>query len=118
MKESGFIEQMMVVGGDDKKFVSALIVPSFVNCTQWGKENGIAFTSNQQIVTNPKIIALINGEVEKYNKDFGSWEQVKKFHLLANEWTVEAGELTPTMKGKRKVIYERYAKEVSDLYKD
>lgn len=118
MKESRYIEQMMVVGGDDKKFISALIVPSFLNLHDWAKENGVSVTSNEQIVTNEKIKALINAEVEKYNKDFGNWEQVKKFHLLQNEWTVEAGELTPTMKVKRKVIYERYSKNVDELYKD
>ena len=118
MKESRYIEQMMVVGGDDKKYISALIVPSFLNLNDWAKENGIAAHANEQIVSNEKIKALINAEIEKYNKDFGNWEQVKKFHLLSNEWTVEAGELTPTMKLKRKVIYERYAKYVGDLYKD
>ena len=118
MKESRYIEQMMVVGGDDKKYISALIVPSFLNLNDWAKENGIAAHANEQIVSNEKIKALINAEIEKYNKDFSNWEQVKKFHLLSNEWTVEAGELTPTMKLKRKVIYERYAKHVGDLYKD
>ncbi len=118
MKESRYIEQMMVVGGDDKKFVSALIVPSFLNLHDWAKENGVSVTSNEQIVSNEKIKALINAEVEKYNQDFGKWEQVKKFHLLSSEWTVEAGELTPTMKVKRKVITERYQHHVNDLYKD
>lgn len=118
MKESRYIEQMMVVGGDDKKFISALIVPSFLNLHDWAKENGIQVSGNEQIVTNEKIKALINAEIDKYNRDFGKWEQVKKFHLLSAEWTVEAGELTPTMKLKRKVIYERYANHVDNLYKD
>ena len=118
MKESRYIEQMMIVGGDDKKFISALIVPSFLNLHDWAKENDVTVTSNEQIVTNEKIKALINAEVEKYNKDFGKWEQVKKFALLNNEWTVEAGELTPTMKVKRKIIYEKYSNHVNDLYKD
>ncbi len=118
MKESRYIEQMMVVGGDDKKFISALIVPSFLNLHDWAKENGVQVNSNEHIVTNDKIKALINAEIEKYNRDFGKWEQIKKFHLLSAEWTVEAGELTPTMKLKRKVIYERYANHVDNLYKD
>jgi len=118
MKESRYIEQMMIVGGDDKKFISALIVPSFLNLHDWAKENGVHVNSNEQIVSNEKIKALINAEVEKYNQDFGKWEQVKKFALLHNEWTVEAGELTPTMKVKRKVIYERYAKTVNELYRE
>lgn len=118
MKESRYIEQMMVVGGDDKKFVSALIVPSFINLRDWAKENGIEADSNEQIVGNEKIRQLINEEVEKFNRDFGKWEQVKKFTLLSNEWTVEGGELTPTMKVKRKIIYERYAPHVEEMYKD
>jgi len=118
MKESRYIEQMMVVGGDDKKYIAALIVPSFVNLHDWAKENGESFSSNEQIVGNDKIKALINAEVEKYNQDFGKWEQVKKFALLTSEWTVDAGELTPTMKVKRKVITERYTHHVNDLYKD
>lgn len=118
MKESPFIEQMMVVGGDDKKYVSALIVPSFLNLQEWCKQNGIQAESNDQIVSNDKIKQLINAEVEKFNRDFGKWEQVKKFTLLSNEWTVEGGELTPTMKVKRKIIYERYAPHVEEMYKD
>lgn len=118
MKESPYIEQMMVVGGDDKKYVSALIVPSFLNLQEWCKQNGIQVESNDQIVSNDKIKQLINQEVEKFNRDFGKWEQVKKFTLLSNEWTVEGGELTPTMKVKRKIIYERYAPHVEEMYKD
>lgn len=118
MKESPFIEQMMVVGGDDKKYISALIVPSFLALKDWARQQGIQADSNEQIVNNDKIKQLINNEVEKFNRDFGKWEQVKKFTLLTNEWTVDAGELTPTMKVKRKVIYERYAPHVEDMYKD
>ncbi len=118
MKESRFIEQMMVVGGDDKKYIAALIVPSFVNCLDWAKENGVSVTNNTEIVSNEKIKALINAEVEKYNNDFGKWEQVKKFALLSAEWSVEAGELTPTMKVKRRVIAERYRVTIEELFTD
>lgn len=117
MKESRFIEQMMVVG-NDQKFVAALIVPSFLNLQDWAKENNLSVASNEQIVNNDKIKQLINEEVERYNSDFGKWEQVKKFTLMSEEWTVEGGQLTPTMKLKRKVIMERYTKEVNDLYCD
>ena len=115
MKESKFIEQMMVVG-DDRKFVSALIVPSFTNLKDWAAQNGIEVEHPHQIVDNSKIKELINSEVEKYNKDFGHWEQVKKFTLLTEEWTVEGGQLTPTMKVKRKVVTERYKDNVEKMY--
>lgn len=118
MKESRFIEQIMVVGGDDKKFVSALIVPSFQNVRDWAKENGIEAETNEQIVSNEKIKSLINQEVERYNKNFGHWEQIKKFELLNREWTVEEDELTPTMKLKRKVISAKYNLHVERIYKD
>ncbi len=115
MKESKYIEQMMVVG-DDRKFVSALIVPSFLNLKDWAAQNGIEVEHPHQIVDNSKIKELINSEVEKFNKDFGHWEQVKKFTLLTEEWTVEGGQLTPTMKVKRKVVTERYKDHVEKMY--
>jgi long-chain acyl-CoA synthetase len=116
MKESRFIEQIMIVGGDAMKFVSALIVPSFAQIMDWAKANGLQFDNHQQIVDNSKIKELINAEVEKYNREFGKWEQVKKFTLLKQEWSVETGELTPTMKPKRKVIYEKYKREIEVMY--
>lgn len=118
IKESRFVEQIMVVGGDTMKFVSALIVPSFAQITEWAKANGLTLASRDQIVDNSKIKELINAEIEKYNKEFGKWEQVKKFTLLTREWSVETGELTPTMKLKRKVIYEKYKAEIESMYRD
>ncbi len=115
MKESKFIEQMVVVG-DERKFVSALIVPSFLQIKDWATQQGLLLEKPEDIVDNSKIKELINAEVEKYNRDFGKWEQVKKVTLLSEEWTVEGGLLTPTMKVKRKVIMERYNKEIEKMY--
>lgn len=116
MKESPYIEQIMIVGGDDKKFVSALIVPSFLQVTTWAKQNGLSFKTTQELVSNKKIHDLIHKDVHKFNHDFGHWEQVKKFVLLPEEWSVESGELTPTMKPKRKVINERYKAVIESMY--
>lgn len=116
LKESRYVEQIMVVGGDDKKYISALIVPSFVNLRDWALQNNVPADSPAQLVNNDKIKALINAEIDALNHHFGKWEQVKKVALLDQEWTVEAGELTPTMKLKRKAIYERHATQVADLY--
>ncbi len=116
MKECPFIEQMMVVGGDDKKFIAALIVPSFIQLSAWAKEHDLNFNSNCELIALPKIIALMEQEVEKLNPNFGHWEQIKKIKLLPEEWSVETGELTPTMKLKRKVIYEKYAKEIEGIF--
>jgi long-chain acyl-CoA synthetase len=102
--------------GDNMKFVTALIVPSFLHLQAWAKEHNIPYESNQQIVGNEKIKALINEEISRTNKEFGHVEQVKKFELLDKEWTIEDGELTPTLKVKRKVILSRYEKLVDQMY--
>ncbi|MFN8276400.1 MAG: long-chain fatty acid--CoA ligase [Chitinophagales bacterium] len=117
LKESHYIEQVMLVG-DNMKFVSALIVPSFANLQAWANEQGIAYESNRQIVDNEKVKALIHADIEKCNKEFGQVERVKKFVLLDKEWTIEDGELTPTLKVKRKAILARYAQLVEQLYLD
>jgi long-chain acyl-CoA synthetase len=117
MKECPFIEQMMVVGGDDKKFIAALIVPSFVQLSAWAKEHELTFNSNNELITLPNTIAFMEQEAEKLNPNFGHWEQIKKTKLLPDEWSVETGELTPTMKPKRKVIYEKYAKEIEAIFR-
>lgn len=116
MKECPYIEQMMVVGGDDKKFIAALIVPSFLQLSAWAKEQELAFNSNSELIALPKVIAFMEQEVEKLNPNFGHWEQIKKIKLLPEEWSVETGELTPTMKPKRKVIYEKYGREIEGIF--
>lgn len=115
LKESRFIEQVMLLG-DNERFISALIVPSFLNLEAYCKENNIVYESASKIIDNEKIKQLILNEVENFNKDLGQVEKVKKVKLLANEWTIEAGELTPTLKVKRKVVIEKYQKEISELY--
>lgn len=115
MKESMLIEQMAVIG-ENKKFVSALVVPSVDGLKDWCNNNGVQFDTLENVVKNQKVLDAIEAEINKYNEDFGRWEQVKKFTLLPQEWSVETGELTPTMKLKRRVINERYAKEIEELY--
>lgn len=116
LKESAYIEQIMVVGGDDKKFVSALIVPSFPQLAVWAIKNGITATGNEELVQDSKIHELIHKEIKKFNAFFGHWEQIKKFTLLPVDWTVETGELTPTMKPKRKIISEKYSTAIKAMY--
>ena len=116
-RENFFIEQIMVVG-ESKKFVSAVIVPAFPVLEQWAAENGITFTYRSDLVANPKVLAKYQGIIDEINPNFSHIEQIKKFKLLVNEWTAESGELTPTMKLKRKVINERYTKEIESIYND
>lgn len=116
MKESPFIEQMMVVGAD-RKFAGALIVPSMSNLTEWCQKHGIKNNGTiHQLLNDPKVIELYKGIVEEYNQQFNHVEQVKKFELLDSEWTIDGGELTPTLKLKRKVIMEKYKNAVERIY--
>lgn len=115
MKESPFIEQMMVVG-ENQKFVSALIVPAFDYLKDWSAKNGVSYNTKEELVTNPKVLKAIQDEVEGYNKDFGKVEQVKKFKLLSTDWTVDNGIMTPTMKVKRDVVMKQYQSDIDAIY--
>jgi len=115
MKESMFIEQMMVVGAG-KKFASALIVPSFTNLKLWCKENKVEYLSNEEIVSNEQVIRLFQSAINSYNPEFNHVEQIKKFVLLPEEWSIDNGELTPTGKMKRRVILEKYKTEIDTMY--
>ncbi|MEI3801809.1 long-chain acyl-CoA synthetase [Chitinophaga ginsengisegetis] len=114
-KESPYIEQIMIVG-EDRKFTAALIVPSFSNLRNWAQKRGITATSNEELVKNPDVQDLYKQAVDKYNQFFSHIEQVKKYILLPHEWTVDNGELTPTLKAKRKVILEKFKKEIDSIY--
>ena len=117
MKESQFIEQIIVVG-EGEKHASALIVPAFQFVRDWLKEQGQeANISNEELVKLKLVRDTIDKEVVKYNQNFGKVEQIKKIVLLDKEWTVEDGELTPTMKLKRKVIHERFKETIEGIYK-
>jgi long-chain acyl-CoA synthetase len=107
-----------MVVGESKKFVSALIVPAFPVLEQWAKEHEVTFTDRTNLINNPKIVAKFQSIVDELNPNFSHIEQIKKFKLLTSEWTPESGELTPTMKIKRKVINDKYAKEIDAIYND
>ncbi|MDE3252333.1 MAG: long-chain fatty acid--CoA ligase, partial [Bacteroidota bacterium] len=115
LKESPFVEQVMVVGSE-RKFVGALIVPSFHNLRDWMKEKGIPFTSNEEAINHPKVMEMYLGLVEKFNQYFNHVEQIKKFELLPREWTIETGEMTPKMSLKRKVVMEKYRDAIERIY--
>ncbi|HIP33025.1 MAG TPA: long-chain fatty acid--CoA ligase [Crocinitomicaceae bacterium] len=116
-KESRFIEQIMVIG-EGQKFPSALIVPSYDFLKEWAKRKGIDIGdgSNKSLIGNPKIKARIEEEVEEFNNGFGNWERLKCIELLENELSIEGGELTPTLKLKRKKIMEKYKVIVDKIY--
>lgn len=114
-KESLLIEQLMVVGAD-KNYPASLIVPSFDGLREYCKRKDIPYLSDSEIITNPKILEKYQEEIDGLNKYFAKWEQIKRFKLLDKPWGIESGELTPTMKLKRKVIYQKYEKEIESIY--
>ncbi|WP_213523225.1 long-chain fatty acid--CoA ligase [Nonlabens sp.] len=111
MKQSRFIEQVMVIG-EGEKMPAALIQPNFLFLTDWAKRKGIAFENWNDLCNNERVIARYQKEVEEHNQKFGKWERVKTFELTPEEWTIEAEHLTPTLKLKRRNIKARY----QDLY--
>ena len=115
LKESPFVEQVIVVGAD-QKFVGALIVPTFSTLRQWMREKQIPFTTNEAAIHDPKVLGLFRELVESFNTYFNHVEQIKKFELLPNEWSIDTGEMTPKMSLKRKVIMEKYKDAVERIY--
>ncbi len=116
-KESRFIEQIMVVG-EGEKFPSAFIVPNFAFIREWGeyKNHDFSGLSNADIAKSKLVNDRIGEEINTYNKEYGNWEQIKKFALLEKEFSIAANELTPTLKLKRKKIMENYQAEYSTMY--
>jgi len=115
LKSSLYIEQAMVIG-EFRKFPAALLVPSFPHLEKWAHENGISFQGREDLVRHPKVVELIQSEVDRINQQFSQYERVKKFILLTKEWTIEGGELTPTLKLKRRVLLSRYKDAIEALY--
>ena len=115
MKESQFIAQVMIFG-ENRKFPAALIVPAFQMVADHFAQRGMLLQTNQEIVANREVNALIESEIRGSNEHFGHYSQVKKFVLLAQEWSPEGGELTPTMKLKRRELLKKYADEIESLY--
>jgi long-chain acyl-CoA synthetase len=115
LKESPFIENIIVVG-ENKNYPAALIIPDFEYLTGWCSVKEIPYVSRQAAVNNPKIVSRIQREIDRFNLDLGQTEKIKKFTLLHNEWSVMAGELSPTLKLRRKFIIAKYCREIDEMY--
>jgi long-chain acyl-CoA synthetase len=115
MKQSIFIEQIMVVGSG-RRMPTAIIQPNVEFVLKWLNEEGISCNSLNDAVKEPRLIEAFQNEIDIHNQHFGSWEQIKKFKLTPNEWTIEDGHLTPTMKLKRKVIAEKNSDLIESIY--
>ena len=115
-KQSRFIEQIMVVG-DGEKMPGALVQPNFEFIKEWAKRHDINVgTSTAEIASNKEVIERIGKEIDAHNEKFGKWEQVKRFELTPDLWSIDEGHLTPTMKMKRKVIKEKYLSLYNKIY--
>ncbi len=114
-KESRFIEQIIVVG-ENRKHPSALVVPDFGFLKEWCQRKGHGCGTHEQMVENPTVIARIGQDIAEINQQFGSWEQIKQFRLLADSFTIANDMITPTLKLKRKVIHAKYADLIDSIY--
>jgi len=117
LKSSRFIEQVMVIG-ENRKFPAALVVPSFKFLKDYCALKGIPFESPEQAIKDERINERIFAAVQKLNAGLGHWEQVKRIALLPAEWTIDGGELTPSMKLRRKPIMAKYAAQVEWIYRE
>ncbi len=116
MRESPYIEQIMIIGSG-RKFVSALIVPSIIQLRKWLQDAGTQPPAdNASLVRMSEVEKLIRAQLDKYNVQFNPVEQVKKFTLLPDEWNINNGELTPSLKVKRKIIEQKYAAHIEAMY--
>ena len=116
MKQSRFIEQIMVIG-DGQKMPAAFIQPNFDFLKEWAVIHGIKLgTSNEEIIANEKVIERIQGEIDTLNEKFGNWEKIKRFELTPDVWSIEGGQLTPTLKLKRKIVMEKYIDLFHKIY--
>lgn len=115
LKENPFIEQALIVG-PERKFVGALIVPSFTFLQSWMKHENIPFTTHEDMITNKQVLEKYRGIVDEINNNFNHVEQVKKFELLPAEWSLDTGEMTPKMSVKRKVVMEKYKAQIEKIY--
>jgi len=104
--------------GDMKKFVSVLISPNFEALASWAKQNGVAAGDHEKLVQEPKVKEMYQGIVKQVNADLAPYEAIKKIGVVPDEWTVETGEVTPSLKLKRRVIVEKYKQQIGAFYRE
>jgi long-chain acyl-CoA synthetase len=116
MKQSRFIEQVMVVG-EGQKMPAALIQLNEEFVKEWGERKNLHLGSTlSEMVTHQELIDRVQEEIDFYNQKFGNWEKIKRFELTPDVWSIEEEQLTPTMKLKRRVIKERYIDLYNKIY--
>jgi long-chain acyl-CoA synthetase len=115
LKESPFIEQVMVIG-ENQKFASAIISPDFNFLHNWAMRHGIDFRDNLELIQHPRLVARYQRVVNEMNVQLGQTEQIKRFRIVQEEWTPNTGELSPTLKLKRKFLTQRYETTIDEIF--
>ena len=113
--EKYYAKDLMVIGAGEK-FVGALIIPDFNNLKTWCKENNISYSDNESLINEPKVRQHYRDEIEKYNQFFNHVEQIKRFELLPEEWSIETGEMTPKLSLRRKIVMEKNEEAIKRIY--
>lgn len=116
-KLSPLIETIMVIG-ENKKHTSAIIVPAWEALKDYADYKKIAYSNHDDLAKNEVVIDKFEREIAKYNEDFAQWEKVKKIRVISDEWSIDSGELTPTLKLKRNVVLEKYADLINGIYSE
>lgn len=115
LKESVFVDQVMVVG-EHEKFASAIISPNFDSLFSWCKDNDINYDNKEELIKSPELIKMLSAEIIKTNKTLSTPEKILRFKLVPDEWTPCSGELSPTLKLKRKFIDSKYQSVLNEIY--
>ena len=116
LKSEGMVENAALVG-DNRKFVSVLISPNFKALEGWAKQNGVTVSGRPELVKDPKVQKMYEGLIQKVNGGLAHFESIKKVTVVPDEWSVEEGELTPSLKLKRRVILDKYKDQIESMYK-
>jgi len=114
---SKWIEQIVVIG-DRRRFISALIVPAFPSLEEWAKEKGLEWEDRKTLVKLPDVKQLYDKVIDESMGGFAQFEKVKKYALLSDEFTIESGELTPSLKVRRDIVEKKYADLIDDIYRE
>ncbi|MGH9588601.1 MAG: AMP-dependent synthetase/ligase, partial [Acidobacteriaceae bacterium] len=117
LKANRLVNQAALVG-DRHKFASALVSPNFTVLESWAAEHGITAPTRRDLVANPRVVALYQDIVDNVNATLANFETIKRFQLVPEEWSMDSGELTPTLKLRRRVILDRYAPDIAAFYAD
>ena len=115
VSEDSLVDNIMVVG-ENKQFAAALIVPNFPDLRSWCQNKDIPYTTNEEMVQNPEVIKKFKKIIDYYNTQFGETEKIKRFILIGYEWSIQTGELTPTLKLKRNVLLKKYEEQIEQLF--